>query len=407
VEATEIIGVLMTPEGRVDPYPYYEKARELGPVVSITGPFYLCTGYDEINAVLRSPAFGKRRADDPLIAAAAAEHPSIASDNRSVVAVNPPDHTRMRRLMAAVFTPRRTAGLEPAVVTTVERLLDDMAAEGADGAPVDFMDRFAFRLPVSVICELLGVPAEDRPRFRPLAHDLTSMLEMSADLSGLGPADAATLELEEYFRDLADRRRAEPRDDLISALVQESDDPGGKLSEQELIANLILLLVAGFETTTNLLGNGLAILFERPQVAQGLCEGRLSVANFVEEVLRFDPPVQITSRVAPDGGTRLGGVEISGGAELLLLFGAANRDPRRYPDADAFDPLRPDVQPLSFGAGAHFCLGQALARLEATTAFARLLARFPGLAPAPGRPPTRRDRLVLRGYDTIPVAVGG
>jgi cytochrome P450 len=407
VQAAEIIGVLMSPEGRADPYPYYEKARELGPVAHVDAHFYMCTGYDEVNTALRSPAFGKLRMDDPTMVEAIAAHPSIASDSRSILAANPPDHTRMRRLMGAVFTPRRAAGLEPAIAVTVEKLLDAMALEGVDGAPVDFMERFAYSLPVSVICELLGVPAQDRPRFRPLAHDVTGSLELIDDLTRLGPADAATLELEEYFRELADRRRAEPRDDLVSALVQESDDPDGALSEGELIANLILLLVAGFETTTNLLGNGLALLFERPKVAQGLREGRLPVEDFIEEVLRFDSPVQLTSRVATEAGARLGGVEIPGKAEVLLMLGAANRDPRRYFDPDVFDPLRPDTQPLSFGAGAHFCLGQALARLEATVAFPRLLARFPELAPAPGQVPTRQDRLTLRGYDTLPVAVGG
>ncbi len=407
MDAAEIVTVLMSPEGRVDPYPYYAKARELGPVAHIDGPFYFCTGYDEVNAALRNPAFRKFESQDPLVLQEFEKHASLASTGRSILAANPPDHTRMRRLMAAVFTARRTAGLEPAIAATVDQLLDAMAAAGADGSPVDFMERFAFPLPVSVICELLGVPAEDRPRFRPLAHDLTASLELMNDFSGLGPADAATVELEEYFRELIARRRAGPRDDLISALVHESDEPGGRLSEDELLANLILLLVAGFETTTNLLGNGLAILFERPDVAAGLREGRLPVAGFVEEVLRFDSPVQLTSRVTAEAGARLGGARIPGNSEVLLLLGAANRDPRRYADPETFDPLRPDNQPLSFGAGTHFCLGSALARLEAAAAFPRLLARFPGLSPAPGQTPTRRDRLVLRGYHTLPVSLGG
>jgi len=406
MQAGEIVQILMSPEGRADPYPHYEAARALGPVAHIDGPFYLVTGYEEANAALRNPAFGKLRAEDPAIVAVLEEHPSLGSLGQSILSANPPDHTRMRRLMAAVFTPRRTAGLEPAIAATVDRLLDEIAKEGADGRAVDFMERFAFPLPVSVICELLGVPPQDRPRFRPLAHDLTASLELMNDFSELGPADVATVELEEYFRELTARRRAEPRDDLISALVQESDDPDGKLSEAELIANLVLLLVAGFETTTNLLGNGLAILFGRPEIAGGLREGRLPVSDFVEEVLRFDSPVQLTSRIVDEKDVRLGGVELPVGAEVMLLLGAANHDPRRYADPGTFDPLRPDVQPLSFGAGVHFCLGSALARLEAATAFPRLLARFPGLAPAAGQIPVRRDRLVLRGYHTLPVVLG-
>ena len=396
----------MSSEGRADPYPLYEAARALGPVAHIDGSYYLVTGYEEANAALRNPAFGKLRPDDPAVATLVEEHASIRSFGASMLDTNPPEHTRTRRLMSAVFTPRRTAGLEPAIAATVDGLLDEIAKEGVGGSPVDFMERFAFPLPVSVICELLGVPPADRPRFRPLAHDLTASLELVADFDELASADAATLELEEYFRDLVARRRADPRDDLISALAQESDDPHGGLSEDELIANLILLLVAGFETTTNLFGNGLAILFDRPATAAGLREGRLPVADFVEEVLRFDSPVQLTSRVTYGNDTRLGGVELPPSAEVMLLIGAANRDPRRYADPGTFDPLRPDNQPLSFGAGAHFCLGSALARLEAASAFPRLLARFPGLAPAAGQTPVRRDRLVLRGYHTLPVTLG-
>jgi cytochrome P450 len=406
MQAGEIVQILMSPAGRADPYPYYEAARELGPVAHIDGPFYLCTGYEEANAALRSPHFAKLQSQDPAVMAIIQDHSSIRSMGLSVLSANPPDHTRMRRLMAAVFTPRRTAGLAPAIAATVDRLLDEIAKEGADGTPVDFMERFAFPLPVSVICELLGVPPEDRPRFRPLAHDLTASLELIDDVAELGPADAATLELEEYFRELTARRRAEPRDDLVSALVHETDDPDGRLSEAELIANLILLLVAGFETTTNLLGNGLALLFERPAAAAGLREGRLPVADFVEEVLRFDSPVQLTSRIVSGPDVRLGGVQLEQNAEVLLLLGAANRDPRRYPDPGTFDPIRPDNQPLSFGAGAHFCLGSALARLEAATAFPRLLNRFPDVAPAADRIPVRRDRLVLRGYHTLPIVLG-
>jgi cytochrome P450 len=239
------------------------------------------------------------------------------------------------------------------------------------------MEYFAFRLPVTVICELLGVPEQDRFRFRPLGHELTAALELKEDFQGLEAADAATLELRAYFAELAGRRRKEPQDDLVSALVQVNDAHDGRLSDVELICNLILLLVAGFETTTNLLGNGLYLGFEHPEVLESVNKGEIPVGAFVEEVLRYDSPVQLTSRLAMVDGAMVGEQRVPKGEEILLLMGAANRDPRRFENPDVFDPTRPDNVPLSFGAGIHYCLGQGLARLEGQVALERLFARFP------------------------------
>ena len=185
----------------------------------------------------------------------------------------------MRSLIAQVFTPRRVAALRPAIEDAVDALLDRLAEAGAGGRPVDFMDQFAFQLPVTVICELLGVPAADRDRFRPLAADLTEALELTADSSASSPAATAARELTGYFTALIAERRTDPRDDLIGALVAARDADDGRLSEQELLANLVVLLVAGFETTTNLLGNGLAILFDRPDIAAALRCGTLRVSG--------------------------------------------------------------------------------------------------------------------------------
>jgi cytochrome P450 len=307
--------------------------------------------------------------------------------------------------MSAVFTPRRTAALGPAIERMVESLLDAMAQQGADGQPVDFMEEFAFRMPVAVVGELLGMPEADRYRFRQLAYDLAASMELISDPATLAPADAAAVELSEYFTALIASRRAKPADDLTTALVQQTDAEDGNLSGEELLSNLILLLFAGFETTTNLLGNGLALLFDRPDLSAGLRAGTVPVAGFVEESLRFDAPVQLTSREARTDGLEVGGIPVPRGSEVLLLLGAANHDPARFTDPGAFDPARPDNQPLSFGAGAHYCLGAALARLEATTAFPELLRRFPKLAPAEGVERIRSDRLVLRGFRTLPVTV--
>jgi len=213
--------------------------------------------------------------------------------------------------------------------------------------------------------------------------------------------NAAAVELLAYFSALARQRRANPRDDLLSDLLAISDSGDGRLSDAELLHNLTLLLVAGFETTTNLLGNGLQIILQDPPAGEAVRDGSIPPAAFVEEVLRFDSPVQLTSRIGY--GTSVRGVPVSQGTGVVTLLGAGNRDPRRFTDPARFDPMRPDGGPLSFGGGAHFCIGAALARLEAVVAFPRLLSRFPKISAA--GEPTRRDTLVLRGFDTLPVTV--
>jgi cytochrome P450 len=265
------------------------------------------------------------------------------------------------------------------------------------------MEDFAYQLPVAVICDLLGIPAEDRDTFRRLATELATVLDFLNDFDQLLGADAAWLELEPYFAALVAERRARPREDLISALIAACDADDSRLSEAELLCNLTLLLIAGFETTANLFGNGVQVLFDQPEVAAGLRNGDLGYAGFTEEVLRFDSPVQMTTRIALTEGLTVGDVPVARGAEIALLIGAANRDPRRYEDPDRFDPTRTDINPLSFGAGPHFCVGSALARAEAAIGFPRLLDRFPALAPA--GTPTRNQRFVLRGYTHLPVTV--
>ncbi|TDT95539.1 cytochrome P450 [Streptomyces sp. 846.5] len=408
MDAAEIIDQLARADGRVDPYPLYALAHELGPVASLGEGWVLACGYDSVNRVLRNPAFGvdsddlrrDRFGDEP-------RRDSLALLGRSILQSNPPQHTRMRAPIASVFTPRRVAALEPAVVGVVDRLLDRLPGlDAGDGRGVDFMEEFAYQLPVSVICELLGVPEQDRGPFRSLIHDLTLVLEFMGDQTDLTAADAAARELSATFAALAELRRAEPRDDLITALVQLVDAEDARLDAAELLGNLALLLLAGFETTTNLLGNGLALLFGHPAVRAALVQEALPVADFVEEVLRYDSPVQLTSRTALFRGLEIDGVPLEQHGEVVLLIGAANRDPARFHDPDRFDPWRADNQPLSFGAGMHYCLGAMLARLEARIAFSALLRRYPAIAPAKGAEPVRQDRLLLRGYASLPVELG-
>ncbi|MCG6493258.1 cytochrome P450 [Kitasatospora sp. A2-31] len=404
MDGEAIIGQLMTTGGRADPYPLYARAHELGAAAPAGPGTVLAIGHTAADQVLRSPAFVMEDIEDRLRAdPRLARHTSVTLFGRSMLQRNAPDHARVRSLVASAFNARRVAALRPAVEAAVGRLLDRLAEQGADGSPVDFMDDFAFRLPVEVICELLGVPPRDHYRFRTLAGDLAVALELVQDLDELGAADVAADELTGYFTGLVAERLARPQDDLVSDLARIAADAPERISGAELLANLVLLLVAGFETTTNLLGNGLALAFRHPEVAAGLRTGAVDPAAFTEEVLRFDSPVQLTTRIAAADGLDVAGVPAPAGTMVLVLLGAANHDPTRYRRPELFDPARPDIQPLSFGGGAHFCLGSRLARTEAEVAFPALLDRFPRLAP--GGVATRRDRLVLRGYETLPVTV--
>ncbi|MGW5015169.1 cytochrome P450 [Micromonospora chalcea] len=400
MDPADALALLMSPEGRVDPYPTYELLRAHGPVVQAGPVFFVVTGYAEADAILRDARFGVL--DDALrdqFMPGWRESPAILSISRSMLRTNPPDHSRMRRLAAGAFTPRRIAAMHDVVRAQADELVDAMlAAEG----PVDFMAGFAYPLPVGVICALLGVPAADRPLFRRWATDLTGVLEPEITEEELAVADRGASELRAYFTELVAARRRAPADDLTSALVQ-AHDGGDRLSGDELLANLIVLLVAGFETTTNLLGNGLVALLEHPRAAATLAEHPEFAPGYVDELLRYDSPVQLTSRMST-APARYGDVDLPPESWVIVMLGAANRDPRRYPEPARFDPWRPQVHPLSFGAGPHYCLGAALARLEAQVAFPLLLRRLPGLAVA-GRP-ERRVRLTLRGHATLPVGVG-
>ncbi|MEW2329202.1 cytochrome P450 [Micromonospora chersina] len=404
MDAADDLALLMSPSGRVDPYPTYERLRAHGPVVQAGPVFYLVTGYAEADAMLRDARFGVM--DDDLrdqFLPGWRESPAVLSISRSMLRTNPPDHSRMRRLAAGAFTPRRIAAMHDVVEAQADLLIDGMLARGRDGAPVDFMAEFAYPLPVAVICALLGVPAADRPLFRRWATDLTGVLEPEITPEELAVADRGAGELRDYFTDLVAARRRAPADDLTSALVQAHDADGDRLSGDELLANLIVLLVAGFETTTNLLGNGLVVLLDHPRETATLREHPEFAPAYVDELLRYDSPVQLTSRMST-APSRHGDVDLPAGSWMIVMLGAANRDPRRYPEPERFDPWRPQIHPLSFGAGPHYCLGAGLARLEAQVAFPLLLRRLPGLALA--GPGERRVRLTLRGYATLPVTVG-
>jgi cytochrome P450 len=401
VDAIEVLTRLSTPEGRADPYPLYAELREQGEVVAAGPTDVIVTGYEAINAVLRDPGF--RVSDESQFERSFPgwdANPVFVQGMDWILNLNAPRHSRIRSLIARAFTARRIAGLEPAIAKITDELLDAMADRGSDGSTVEFMHDFAYLLPVTVICELIGIPESDREGFRPVARDLAGVFEIT-DAETLPAINTAAVTLLAYFTELAAKRRADPRDDLLTDLLAVSDADDGRLTDAELLHNLTLLLVAGFETTTNLLGNGLQLVLHEPAAEAAARDESVPPSAFVEEVLRYDSPVQLTSRVGYD--TDLGGVPITGESGVLTLLGAGNRDPRRFSRPDVFDPGRDDGGTLSFGGGAHFCIGAALARLEGTVAFPRLFDRFPAIASV--GEPVRRDRLVLRGFETLPVTI--
>ena len=401
MNAVEIFTGLATPAGRANPYPLYAALHEMGEAISPAPGVFVVVGYDAISAILRDPGFrvsDEDRFDQDFPGWRA--NPVFVQAMDWILNLNGPKHARIRSLMARTFTARRVADLGPAVATMADDLLDAMADRGADGSAVEFMHDFAYLLPVTVICELIGIPEADREGFRPIARDLAQVFELT-DVSTLPAINAAAVELLAYFTGLAARRRSDPRDDLISDLLAVSDAADGRLTDAELLHNLTLLLVAGFETTTNLLGNGLQVILQQPQIGAQLADGSVAAAAFVEEVLRYDSPVQLTSRVGYE--TKIGDLRVADGDAVTTLLGAGNRDPRRFADPDVFRPTRADGGPLSFGGGAHFCIGAALARLEGGIAFPRLVRRFPRLGAA--GEPVRRETFLLRGFDELPVTV--
>ena len=400
-DPTETFAALATPAGRADPYPYYARLHEHGEAIRLGPGAVMVIGYDAINAVLRDPGFraGDEASWDQSFPGWRTQ-PVFVQGADWLLNIHGAKHARIRSLIARAFTARRVAGLQPAIEAMADDLLDAMADRGADGSTVEFMHDFAFLLPVTVICELIGIPEADREGFRPIARDLAGVFELS-DPADMPAVNAAAVELLAYFTGLAMLRRAGPRDDLMSDLLAISDTADGRLTDAELLHNMTLLLVAGFETTTNLLGNGLQIVLSQPATSAAVRDGSVPVAAFVEEALRYDSPVQLTSRLGYE--TKVGSVPIVDGDEVMTLLGAGNRDPRRFAEPDTFNPLRSDGGPLSFGGGAHFCIGAALARLEAAVAFPRLLRRFPRIASA--GEPVRRQTFLLRGFDELPVTV--
>ena len=384
--------LVATPEGRADPYPRYATLRAAAPVHRSAFGFWALTRYDDCQQLLRHPGVGK----DFSAAAAAmgmpdevfAEQARFRNDHSNMLLSDPPDHTRLRGLVTRAFTPRTVETLRPSVVAVVDGLLGQMNGE------VDVMDALAFRLPVTVIGEMVGVPAEDRDMLRPLVRAVTAVLELVVAEEAMGAATAADVALVDYFSGLVAERRAHPRPDLLSHLIA-AEDGGDQLSEEELISTAILLFAAGFETTTHLIGNGLLALLRNPDQLDRLRADRGLLRPAIDELLRYDSPVQLAGRMAYED-LSIAGRDIPSGSVVLALLGAANRDPDHFTDPERLDVGRNEGAPISFGGGIHFCLGAALARMEGQIVFDRLLDRFATIELVDDRP-THRDTLTLRG----------
>lgn len=402
MQPEDIYDTLLQPEGWENPYPLYAALHAHGTVLAIGDGLVLVPGYEAVRTILRDVRF---RVDDAEIFGRVddswQEHPAF--NLPSLLSLNGADHARLRGLMRGRLTRQRVDQLTPRITAAVDRLLGEMALAGADGSPVDFIAAFAYRLPAMIICELIGATDWDLTPLRQLSRNLTAVLEPEIDDELVAEADAAAVRLTDMFAELVADRRARARDDLVSDLVAAADAREARISQTELIANLIILLVAGFECSMNLLGSGLQIVFTEPGIGDGLRSGRLAPASFVEELLRYEPPTSETGRRLTKPG-EIDGITIGDDDEVVLLLGAANRDPRKFADPDVFRPERTDGGSLSFGAGVHFCLGAALARRQAELAFPRLLRRFPRLVPA-GQA-ERRPSAISRGFDRMPISLG-
>ena len=396
-----VMETLLSPEGRADPYPRYRLLRDAAPVHhSELGPVWFLTRWSDCSNVLRDPRLGKGSLDADR---AALFSPGLPPRQRSVMGnsmlfVNPPDHTRLRGLVSRGFTPRQIARLEAHIGHMADVIVERMAEAGE----VDVMDALAFRLPVQVIGELVGVPPSDRDQFRVLVRNAAAALEPGVTEIQLDAAEHAMAVMDDYFRGLIARRRRDLDHDLTSALIA-ARDGDDRLTEDEMVATLILLFSAGFETTTNLIGNGLLCLLRNPDQFDRLRADPALVDSAVEEMLRFESPVQVDARTAFEP-VEIDGHTITTGETVVTFLGAANRDPAVFPDPDRFDVTRHPNHPLSFAAGIHYCLGANLARLEGRVVFDRLTRRFADIAWLDNGPDWR-GTLILRGVNHLNVAV--
>ncbi|MEU7825156.1 cytochrome P450 [Catellatospora sp. NPDC049133] len=385
------------PEATSAPHPVYARLREEAPAhefaVAPNFNAWLITRHDDARRALNDPRLSKNVSGAPIRTSGGWPVELRAAMDSHMLSNDPPAHTRLRRIVSSAFTARRIADLRPDVQRISDELLDGFA--GRD--EVDLIGEYAFPLPLAVICELLGVPMDDRDSFRAWSNTII------ASALAQGDALAAATAMNDYVRELVERKRAQPDQALLSALVTAADD-GERLTEDELTSLVFLLLLAGHETTVNLIGNGVYLLLSHPEELARLRADRKLLSPAIEEFLRYESPVKTaTLRIATEP-VEFGGVTVPAGAVVMVSLLSANHDPQAFADPERFDPARTDNQHLAFGHGIHYCLGAPLARLEGEIAFNGLLDRFPKLrATRPLDELIWRPGALLRGLDRLPV----
>jgi cytochrome P450 len=385
----------LSPEFIGNPYPHYERMRATDPVHLTEHGMYVASRHADITVVLRDKRFGKDYAErmERRYGPKIMEEPVFRNFALTMLQQDPPDHTRLRGLVAKAFTARRVEDMRPRIQQIVDENLDRIVPQGK----MDLIEDFAYRLPVTVICDMLGIPMEHREMFYTGARNSGRILEpVPMTPEEIKQSNAGQAMIKMYFDQLFAIRRKDPGDDLTTQLLH-AEEAGDKLSNDELYANIILLFGAGHETTVNLIGNGLLALFRSPDQLALLKARPELIGNAIEEFLRYDSSVQMTGRAALED-IDLGGRLIPKGENVLCLLGSANHDPAVYPDhPERLDITRPNVKPLSFGGGIHFCLGAQLARIEAEIAISTLLRRLPDLRLDDAENPEWRPAFVLRG----------
>jgi cytochrome P450 len=400
--------LMADPELRADPYPAYERVRTAGPF--LPGRLVTATArHDVCTAVLRSHDFGvqgrRGNASAPvrLLSRIGGRGPTPPGEPPSLLGLDAPAHTRIRKLVTRAFSARAIEALRERTRAIAEDLLDDLAADET----VDLVPRYASLLPVTVISEMLAVPAEMREQFLAWGDEAALSLDMGLSLSDFRRSEAGMCALEAWMSEHIARLRRDPGHDVLSTLARAQADRGGDekaLAPEEVLAAADLLLAAGFETTVNLLSNGASLLMAHPEQLEILHADPGGWSRAVEEILRYDSPVQRTSRIA-GRDTEVAGVPLRAGSVVLALLGGANRDPEIFPEPDAFDVTRSNAaEHLSFSSGPHYCLGAALARMEGEIGLRTLFERFPEITPTGN--PRRRGTGTLRGYRSLPVRLG-